>query len=154
MTTATPRLVHATAIALGPAAALIRGASGSGKSDLALRCIGMAAGGVAGETAILVSDDQVVLSRDASGIVVSPPPAIAGRLEVRGLGIVEVAYVDRARLALVVDLVAPDVVERLPPELHCLIDDVRVPVLQLTPFEASAPLKLLLCLRRVMQQNP
>jgi len=133
---------------------MIRGDSGSGKSDLALRCIGMAAGGIAGEPAFLVSDDQVVLRRDASGIMVSPPPTIAGRLEVRGVGIVEVEHVGAARLALVVDLVEPAAVERLPQERHCLIDDVRIPVLRLAPFEASAPLKLLLCLRRVMRQNP
>jgi len=86
--------------------------------------------------------------------MVSPPPTIAGRLEVRGLGIVEVAHVGAARLALVVDLVEPAAVERLPQAQHCLIDEVRIPVLRLAPFEASAPLKLLLCLWRVMQQNP
>ncbi len=63
-------------------------------------------------------------------------------------------HVGAARLALVVDLVEPAAIERLPQAQHCLIDDVRIPVLRLAPFEASAPLKLLLCLWRVMQQNP
>src|SRR5690349_14069199 len=141
-------LVHGTALALDGTAVLIRGASGSGKSDLALRCI-------AGPSPMdlpriaLLSDDQVWLTRGAHGIEATPPPAIAGKLEVRGLGIVEVPYCPSARLALVIDLVSPDRVRRFPldePLTEFL--GSRFPLLRLTPFEASAPLKVILALAR------
>jgi serine kinase of HPr protein (carbohydrate metabolism regulator) len=154
MSSSAPLLVHGTAVALGPLAALIRGASGSGKSDLALRCLGVPAGLLTGGVARLVADDQVVVTRDAHGVRLSAPPTIAGKLEVRGLGIVEVGQVEAAQLALVVDLVAPASVERMPDEQTCTIAGFEVPLIALAPFEASAPLKLLLCLRRFSAPNP
>ena len=149
-----PRLVHGTAVALGDVAALFRGASGSGKSDLALRCLGLPAGSLIGQSARLVADDQVILTRDGSGLSVSAPPTIAGRLEVRGIGIITVGAVTPARLALVVDLVPPQSVERMPELGWCRIDGVDVAAIALTPFEGSAALKVLLCLRGVRAQNP
>jgi HPr kinase/phosphorylase len=154
VTDAAPRLVHGTAVAWGGVAALIRGASGSGKSDLALRCLGLPAGPLTGEVARLVADDQVVVTRDGTGLLVSAPPTIAGRLEVRGVGIIEVGDVKPARLALVVDLVPPAAVSRLPERRWCSLEGVEVPMVVLTPFEASAALKVLLCLRGVSAQNP
>ena len=148
MTGDTAIRVHGTAIALGASAALIRGASGSGKSDLALRCIGMPAGPLAASAARLVADDQVLISPAAGGLIVSPPPTIAGRLEVRGLGIVEVQHVSRARLALIVDLVAPNQVQRMPEDRRVTLAGVDIPAIELAPFEASAAIKLLLCLAR------
>jgi HPr kinase/phosphorylase len=146
-----PRLihVHGTAIALGDRAALIRGQSGSGKSDLALRCLGVAPGGLIDIVARLIADDQVVVTRIDEQILVSAPPATCGQFEVRGLGIVVVPITAVARLALVVDLVAPESVERMPEAQHCLIDGVALPCLRLTPFEAASALKLLLCLQGV-----
>lgn len=149
-----PRLVHGTAVALGEVAALFRGASGSGKSDLALRCLGLPAGPLIGLPARLVADDQVILTRDGSGLNVSAPPTIAGQLEVRGIGIIAVGAVAPARLALVVDLVPPQSIERMPELGWCRIEGVDVPVMALTPFEGSAALKVLLCLRGVRAQNP
>ncbi len=153
MTTTLPATQHGTAIALGDAAALIRGPSGSGKSDLALRCLAVPVGGLIGEPVRLVADDRAVLTRDGGDILVSAPPAIAGRIEVRGLGIVEVPSVAAARLRLVVDLVPPDALERMPEDHHCLIEGVQVQRLALAPFEGSAALKLLLCLRGVKARN-
>ncbi len=149
-----PAVVHGTAVALGDVAALIKGGSGSGKSDLALRCLGLPAGPLTGQAARLVSDDQVILTRQGQGLLLSAPASIAGRLEVRGVGIVDVGDVTPAWLALVIELVPPDVVERMPEERRCVIEGVEVPVVALTPFEASAPLKLLLCLRRFNSRNP
>jgi HPr kinase/phosphorylase len=141
-------LVHGTALALEGKAVLIRGASGSGKSDLALRCI--ASPPPFGLPRIdLLADDQVWLARDGRSIEATPPPAIAGKIEVRGLGIVEVAYCASARLALVIDLVPPDLVPRYPPEhLTTELLGATVPLLRLTPFEASAPFKAILALAR------
>ena len=99
-------MVHATAIAIEGAAVLLRGPPGAGKSDLALRLID---GG-----ARLVADDQAELRRADNQILVSAPAAIAGLIEVRGVGILRVDPVDEAPLALIVDLVPSAEVERLP----------------------------------------
>jgi HPr kinase/phosphorylase len=149
-----PLHVHGTALALGTAAALIRGASGSGKSDLALRCLAVPFGTLIGEAARLVADDQVIITPTGMDLVVSAPDTIRGKLEVRGVGIIEVAAVASARLALVVDLVTPEQVERMPEEHHVWLAGVQVPCLTLAPFEASAPVKLLLRLQRAEMQNP
>ena len=87
-----------------------------------------------------------------SGLRVAAPATIQGKLEVRGIGIVTVPYVETANLVLVADLVASGAVERLPdpvPETEIL--GVRLPVLRLAPFEASAPVKLLLALAQTLR---
>lgn len=139
-------LVHASCIALGRRAALLRGRSGSGKSDLALRFLAAFGGRTGG--ARLIADDQVRLTVRRGGVFASAPKAIAGRIEVRGLGIMPAACRGEARVSLVVDLVAPRAVPRLPPRpLPCVtILGVALPLLRLAPFESSAPAKLALAL--------
>src|SRR6185436_11959733 len=100
-----PELVHGTCVALGRTAALLRGPSGSGKSDLALRFLFLARRGPAAlEAPILVADDQVWLVRNGGHLLAKPPDTIRGKMEVRGVGIVEVKSLIEADLALVVDL--------------------------------------------------
>jgi serine kinase of HPr protein (carbohydrate metabolism regulator) len=136
--------VHATCIAVEGRAVLLRGPSGSGKSDLALRCLALQPTPWSPARACLVADDRVLLTRDVNHVVASCPPSIAGRIEVRGLGIVPVETVPAATVVLVVDLTAREKIERFP---HPLVDEallgVRLPVLPLWPFECSAPLKVL-----------
>ncbi len=127
-------LVHATTVLLDGAGVLLRGAPGSGKSDLALRLID---GGAA-----LVSDDQTELVRDGDRLLARAPKAIAGRMEVRGLGIVEVRHAPAAPVVLAVDLVRPEAVERLPAGRTVDLLGLAIPLLSLAPFEASAPAKL------------
>lgn len=136
--------LHATAVDMGGNAVLLRGPSGSGKSDLALRLID--AGGA------LVADDCVVLSRRGPEVVASAPATIAGRMEVRGLGIVRVPCAGPAPLRLVVDLVRPEEVERLPKAEETVLLGVAIPLMHLAPFEASAPAKLRLALRLAPQE--
>ncbi len=131
-------LVHATCVAIDGKGVLLRGCSGAGKSDLALRLI---EGG-----ARLVADDQVALVAKEARLVAAPPPALAGRLEVRGVGIVELPYQPEVTLALIVKLVPGDAVERLPQPGFETIAGVRVPLIALAPFEASAPAKIRLAL--------
>lgn len=150
MPDAAPRLVHGTAIALGGRAALIRGPAGSGKSDLALRCLAQPASGLLSGQVLLIADDQVLVAVRGGTLRLTCPDAIKGLLEVRGLGIVAVPAQDEAELELLVDLVAADDVERLPdPECTAEIMGMRARKLALYPFEASAHLKLLLALQGV-----
>ena len=127
-------LVHGTCVELFGRGVLLRGASGSGKSDLALRLID---GG-----ARLVADDQVALTVEAGRVRATAPQGIAGRIEVRGLGIVEVATAETALVALVVDLVDAADVPRLPRQRECRLTGITVPSIVLAPFEASAAAKV------------
>ena len=132
-------LVHGTAIAIDGGAVLIRGPSGAGKSDLAVRLIDAGAQ--------LVADDQALLRRAGARITVTAPAAIRGLLEIRGLGILRLPALDEAPLALIVDLAAPEALERLPEGAAEEVLGCRVPRLALAPFEASAAAKLRLALR-------
>jgi HPr kinase/phosphorylase len=137
--------VHATSVALKVSRSwrvvLLRGPSGAGKSDLALRLID--AGGR------LIADDQTHLARQGSRLIASPPPAIAGKIEVRGVGIIDLPrsrLLARAPLALIVDLVPGVRIERLPDPAHETLEGVVLPCLALAPFEFSAVAKLRLAL--------
>jgi serine kinase of HPr protein (carbohydrate metabolism regulator) len=147
-----PDTEHGTAIAVSGRAALIVGPSGAGKSDLALRCLAVAPTALIPAAAQLVGDDRVIISLASGQLRVAAPEAIRGKLEVRGMGIVEVPYVASADLALVVELVAPGTVERLPDPLPTRrFMGVSVPLLRLAPFEVAAPVKLLLALSLATQ---
>jgi serine kinase of HPr protein (carbohydrate metabolism regulator) len=148
-----PELVHGTCVALGRTAALLRGPSGSGKSDLALRFLFLARRGPAAlEAPILVSDDQVQLVRNGSSLLAKPPQSICGKMEVRGVAIVEVKFRAEADLALVVDLVSAGPIERLPEgDATARLLGVDLPLMRLSPWEASAPIKLAVALARVKQ---
>src|SRR5579863_1813286 len=130
--------MHATAVAIEGRALLLRGPSGSGKSDLALRLIDAGAR--------LVADDQSELCRRGAQIIVRAPAAIAGLLEVRGIGIVRLDALPEAPLALIVDLVEREALERLPERHSERLLGLALPLIQVAPFEASAAAKLRLAL--------
>jgi HPr kinase/phosphorylase len=148
-----PELVYGTCVALGRTAALLRGPSGSGKSDLALRFLFLARRGPAAlEAPILVADDQVHLTRNGSRLAAGAPDTIRGKIEVRGIGIVEVKSTDDAELALVVDLDPAGDIERLPEaEATVRLLGLDIPLLRLSPWEPSAPIKLAIALARAKQ---
>lgn len=135
--------VHATCVTFSRSAALIRGPSGVGKSDLALRFLFLSRRGPAAvEAPMLVADDQVILARSGTTLLAQAPEAIRGKIEVRGVGIVQVKHVLEAEVVALVDLVAPQEVERMPEPPREQVLGVSIPVFKLTPFEASAPIKL------------
>jgi HPr kinase/phosphorylase len=141
--------LHGTAIALGGSAVLIRGASGSGKSDLALRCLALTPSALIASPAMLVADDRVLLTRSGNRLKVEAPPALRGRLEVRGVGILSVPYAPSADLVLVADLVTASEVERLPDGTEDTgVLGLRRRLMRIEPFAAAAPIKLLLALAR------
>lgn len=145
---------HGTAVALGSAAALIVGPSGSGKSDLALRCLTLAPTELIPEPAVLVADDRVNIEAVGGRLRVNAPETILGKLEVRGLGIVEVPFRWAADLVLIAEIVPTGGVERLPdpPPSQDLLG-IALPVVRLSPFEPSAPAKLLLALMQAAQSH-
>jgi serine kinase of HPr protein (carbohydrate metabolism regulator) len=102
--------VHATAVLAGALGLLIRGRPGSGKSALALQLIGRGAR--------LIADDRVHLSARHGRLLASAPAAMAGRIELRGRGILAMAYERCAVVRLVVDCVADAELERMPDPHH------------------------------------
>jgi serine kinase of HPr protein (carbohydrate metabolism regulator) len=132
--------IHATAVALDGVGVLLRGPPGSGKSDLALRLID---GG-----ARLIADDQTVIVRRGGVLFAAPPAAIAGRLEVRGLGIVAVDFAADTPLAAVFDLLPHQAIERLPEPMTVELLDIPLPLAQLDPAAPSAAAKVRLAVRR------
>ena len=139
-----PRLsaetIHASTVAMDGRAVLISGPSGSGKSDLTLRLLDR------GFT--LVSDDQTIVRRDGERLLASPPPTIVGKLEIRGIGIVEMDHIGDVPVALLVELTSD--IQRLP-------DDSRerpilgapLPLISIDAMTASAPSKVALALDRM-----
>lgn len=125
-------LYHASCVLLFGQGILIRGKSGSGKSQLALRLI-------MGEGACLVADDQVLLKPLNDRLIATAPDPIAGLLEVRGQGILRVQHEPRAVCRLVVDLLPVANIPRLPEqfELTTSIAGVELGrVMAATPEEA------------------
>lgn len=130
--------LHASSVSIGGRAVLLSGPSGAGKSDLALRLIDRGA--------TLISDDYTVVTWADGRLEASAPATIAGRMEVRGIGLVDMPCVKSARVALIIDL--GQHVERMPadPEMRS-VAGAQVPVIRLAGLEPSAPVKVELALR-------
>ncbi len=129
--------VHASCVTIPHTshAVLLTGQSGSGKSDLALRLIHMG-----GE---LVSDDQVGIYSENGYLYACPPQTLAGKLEVREVGIIEIPYRSTARIVMVVELVSAQEVERLPERHQKQLQGCELPLYRLHAFHASAPYKII-----------
>jgi HPr kinase/phosphorylase len=106
--------IHASAVLVGARAVLIRGPSGAGKSRLALALIGAAA---ASDLPFgrLVGDDRLHVEARHGRLLARPSPALAGLIEVHGLGIRALPFEPVAQVGWIVDLAAPDA-ERMPAE--------------------------------------
>ncbi|MGY8998672.1 MAG: HPr kinase/phosphorylase [Rhodospirillales bacterium] len=129
---------HATAIAIVNAGVLIRGPSGSGKSDLALRLID---GGAA-----LISDDRVNIEVTGSTLYLSAPTAIRNLIEVRGLGAISISAVQNIPLCLIVNLKPSAEIDRMPEAKSEPINGITIPVIDINPFEISATSKIRIAL--------
>jgi len=135
--------LHATCVAVNGHGVLLTGVSGSGKSDLALRLIDRGAQ--------LVSDDYTDLTVESGSLVARAPATIAGLIEVRGLGIINIGALDSAIVRLHIALDAPGT--RLPdaPEYRFFIG-VRIRHYVLAALECSAPIKLEMMLAHVTRE--
>lgn len=133
MTELASETIHASAVAIGDRAVLIEGPSGSGKSDLALRLIDRGA--------VLISDDYTLVRRQDGRLTAWAPGSIAGRIEIRGLGIRRMDHRDGVEVALVVR--AAETPPRLPSEREWRrVSGGKLPVMLLSLLEASAPIKV------------
>ncbi len=133
-----PDVVHASCVAIGGRGVLLSGRSGAGKSDLTLRLLDRGA--------LLVSDDYTRLRVENGVLRASAPPTIAGKLELRGVGIVDMDHVGEVPVSLIVDL--GDLPVRLPEPRARTIFGTVVPLVALNALEASAPIKVELALSR------
>jgi HPr kinase/phosphorylase len=146
MTTAGPtrvEVMHASCVAVGARAVLIRGASGCGKSGLALQLMALGAR--------LVSDDRTRLWRDQKGLIADAPDTIRGRIEARGIGILRVPAAGPVPVALLVDL-DRSVTDRLPPVAHETVMGVALPRVEKAPH-AHFPAAILLYLSHAGQDD-
>jgi serine kinase of HPr protein (carbohydrate metabolism regulator) len=136
MTSAT---IHASAVLVGARAVLIRGPSAAGKSRLAFELIEAARVGSV-RFARLVGDDRVHVETAGGRLLVRPAPALAGLIEVRGIGILRLPYEPCAVVALVVDLAAADA-ERLPPadKRMTAVAGINLPRLAVAPGSGALP---------------
>lgn len=134
--------VHGTAVSIEAQGnfngILIRGEAGSGKSDLALRLMD--------QGALLIADDRCDLDIRDDQVIVSAPDTISGLLEVRGLGIVKIGAEPCLPINLIVDLVNPEDIERMPEKLTCDDYGPAIAYIRLHAFEPSAPAKIRLAL--------
>ena len=129
--------VHATTVAIGGRAVMITGPSGSGKSDLALRLLDRGFK--------LVSDDRTIVRRADGRLIASPPAAIAGKLEVRGIGIIELETAGDVPVALMVELTGD--IDRMPEEdRQRPLLGIALPLVSVDAATASAPSKVALAL--------
>ena len=129
--------LHATSVARNGRAVLLLGPSGSGKSDLALRLFdhGFA----------LVSDDRTLVRREGERLIASAPDSIRGKIEVRGLGIVDLPAADDSPVALAVALSGD--IPRLPDEgRERVFLGIAIPLIVVDAMTASAAAKVALAL--------
>ena len=132
--------VHASTVAIEGRAVMISGPSGSGKSDLALRLMDRGFK--------LVSDDQTLVRRDGDRLIASAPPAIAGKIEVRGIGILDVETATDVPIALLVELTSD--IQRLPDDARQRpILGIALPIVSIDAMTASAAAKVVLALQRL-----
>ena len=131
--------LHASSVARDGRAVLISGPSGSGKSDLSLQLIDRGF--------LLVSDDRTIVRREGDRLIASAPVQIAGKLEIRGIGIVDAETANEVPVSLLVELTGE--IERMPDEGRSRpILGVDVPIISVDAKTASAAAKVGIALDR------
>lgn len=133
----TPLLHQATCVAIDGRAVLIQGAPGSGKSSLALALIDRGA--------VLIGDDGVSLEARGNRLFASPPPRIAGLLEVRNLGLIPFPTLSDLPIALILRL-DPAAERFIEQSAHCVIHGAKLPLVSLWPDAPALPIKAELAL--------
>ena len=136
----TAKKFHSTSVVIEDLGLLIRGQSGSGKSDLALRLIDSGA--------TLISDDLTICKKIGDYLYLYPHSNTKGLLEVREIGIMTVPYVENIKLTLVVELVEEEF-ERIPGMMSCSILGMKFPKIKLFGKSSSAVAKIKIKLNQI-----
>ena len=132
--------LHASTVAIDGRAVIISGPSGSGKSDLTLRLLDRGF--------VLVSDDRTIVRKDGGKVIATAPDTIRGKLEIRGVGIVDMPVQADVPVALVVELTSD--IQRLPDDAReRTILGAGIPLISVDAMTASAPSKVALALDRL-----
>jgi serine kinase of HPr protein (carbohydrate metabolism regulator) len=131
--------IHATCVSVHKFGVLIQGPSGIGKSDLALRLIN--------EGSMLIADDRVNLLNRKESLIASAPKQLAGLIEVRGIGILQIKFQTKCSISLVVNLTKTRPSSRLPLSKFTKINGIKIPVIKLFPFDPSTTSKLQVALK-------
>lgn len=118
---------HGTSLVCNERGILLRGKSGSGKSDLALR--------LTHEGATLIADDQTNIVAKGSELIATCPTSLEGKLEVRGIGIIDVPFIKQHPLHIIIDLVHWKSIDRLPEKKIEQLEDVVCLFYEVDPFE-------------------
>ena len=143
--------LHATCVRIYGRGVLLLGASGSGKSDLALRLLDEAhhTPEMHPPGAVLVADDRVIVEAAGGMLMARAPHALRGRLEIRGVGIVAVPFVEETQVHLAVGLGTDTDRERIPDFARQTVEveGVVIPHLVVEAFQASAPAQIRAMLR-------
>lgn len=130
--------IHATLVNYNDKGILLIGKSGLGKSDLALRLIFE-------KGAKLVADDRVTLSQNDNVLYGEAPDNIAGKIEVRGLGICELEHIKKSKIDLCVELCSSrDEVERLPQDEFINFLGISITKIKIYPFDCSTICKIII----------
>ena len=144
------RREHATCIVVGETGILIRGPSGSGKSSLALAIVERV--GTAGGFVSLVADDRVILRRRHGRLVARPHPAIAGLVEIRGLGLVRHPNERAAVIGMVVEREGAG--DRYPDDEALWTEVMGVRVARVAAGSSSEPAGLVLRRLQLLAESP
>lgn len=136
--------IHATTVSVDGAGVVLRGPSGSGKSDLAIRMIH--------DGAQIIADDQTILYVEHGRLMAQSPTEIAGKMEVRGVGILKMGPPAVAPVAIVIDMVDIQDVPRIPDFEPIELVGHSVPRIYLSPMEMSAAAKVRLALRALTER--
>ena len=136
----TAKKFHSTSVVIEDLGILIRGQSGSGKSDLALRLIDSGA--------TLISDDLTICKKIGDYLYLYPHSKTKGLLEVREIGIMTVPYVENIKLNLVVELVEKKF-ERIPRVMNCSILGLKFPKIKIFGKSSSAVAKIKIKLNQI-----
>lgn len=129
-----PLLIHGTCVDIKGNGVLISGKSGIGKSSLALQLIDRGA--------ILITDDQVLLSLEKEGLLVKAPGTLKGLMEVRGIGICTFPFQETSFLKLCVKICEDEELERLPDPLFIEYYKIKVPCLKIKKNDLLGAIKV------------
>ncbi len=136
----TAKKFHSTSVVIEDSGILIRGQSGIGKSDLALRLIDSGA--------TLISDDLTICKKIGDYLYLYPHSETKGLIEVREIGIMTVPYVENIKLVLVVELVKEEF-ERIPRMMSCNILGKKFPIIKIFGKSSSAVAKIKIKLNQI-----